>query len=68
MKFIFGMQINTGVFYKLILSFWVCVARHAQSTPPPPKKEEVRISLQYLEKNVGDGEGGEVDFLPADKH
>ena len=32
MKFIFGMQINIKVFYKLILSFWVCVARHAQST------------------------------------
>ena len=25
MKFIFGMQINIEVFYKLILSFWVCV-------------------------------------------
>ena len=24
MKFIFGMQINIEVFYKLILSFWVC--------------------------------------------
>ena len=32
MKCIFGMQINIEVFYKLILSFWVCVARHAQST------------------------------------
>ena len=32
MKFIFGMQRNIKVFYKLILSFWVCVARHAQST------------------------------------
>ena len=27
-----GMQINIEVFYKLILSFWVFVARHAQST------------------------------------
>ena len=26
------MQINIEVFYKLILSFWVCVTRHAQST------------------------------------
>ena len=26
------MQIKIEVFYKLILSFWVCVARHAQST------------------------------------
>ena len=27
----FGMQINIEVFYKLILSFWVCTTRHAQS-------------------------------------
>ena len=32
MKFIFGMQINIEVSYKLILSFLVCVIRHAQST------------------------------------
>ena len=32
MNFIFGMHINIEVFYKLIISFWVCVARHAQST------------------------------------
>ena len=32
MKFIFCMQINTEVLYKLILSFWVSVTRHAQST------------------------------------
>ena len=32
MKFIFGMQMNIEVFYKLILSFWVCAIRHAQST------------------------------------
>ena len=25
-------QINTNIFYKLIVSFWVCRARHAQST------------------------------------
>ena len=31
MKFILSMQVNK-IFYKLILSFWVCVARHAQST------------------------------------
>ena len=31
-KLIFGMQINIEVFYKLILSCWVCVTRHAQST------------------------------------
>ena len=32
MKFIFSMQINMEVFCKLILSFWMCIARHAQST------------------------------------
>ena len=32
MKFIFGMQINAKVLYKVITSFWVFVARHAQST------------------------------------
>ena len=31
MKCVFGMQINIKVLYKFILSFWVCVARHAQS-------------------------------------
>ena len=32
MKCIFGMQVNIEVFYKLILSFWVRVTGHAQST------------------------------------
>ena len=32
MKFVFGMQINIEVFYKFILSFWVFLAKHAQST------------------------------------
>ena len=32
MNFIFGMQINIEVLYMLILSFWVCVTRHVQST------------------------------------
>ena len=32
MKCIFGMQINIEVFHKLILSFWLCVTRHPQST------------------------------------
>ena len=31
-KLIFCLQINTNVFYKLIVLLWVCVARHAQST------------------------------------
>ena len=33
MNFIFGMQIDIEVFYRLTLSFWVCVTRHAQSHP-----------------------------------
>ena len=32
MKFIFSMQRNFKTFYKLILPFWACVSRHAQST------------------------------------
>ena len=32
MKFIFCMQINIEVFSKVILSLWVSVTRHAQST------------------------------------
>ena len=31
MKFIFDMQLNIEDFYKMILSFWMCIARHAQS-------------------------------------
>ena len=61
MKLIFGMQINIEVFYKLILSFWVCTTRHAQSNK---SKQEVYISLQYLQKSML----GEVDFFPANKH
>ena len=57
MELIFSMQIKMGVFYKLILSFWLCVTSHAQSIP----KQKVCISLQYLQKSMGD----EVDFLPA---
>ena len=30
MKFFFGMQIKIEVFYKLILSLWVCETKHAQ--------------------------------------
>ena len=56
MKFIFGMQIDMEVFYKLILSF----LKHAQST----QNNKFAISLQYLKKVVSD----EVDFLHVDKH
>ena len=60
MKFIFGIQINMGVFYELILLFWVCLTKHAQST----QNNKFAISLQYLKKDVSD----ENDFLHADKH
>ena len=53
------MQINIEVFYKLILSFWVCVARHAQSI----QNNKSTISLQYLKENVKD----EMVSLSADK-
>ena len=32
MNFIFSIQINIKVFYKLILPFWLCITWHAQST------------------------------------
>ena len=53
------MQINIEVFYKLILSFWVCVTRHTQIT----QNQNLHIFAISPEKH-----GDEVDFLPADKH
>ena len=32
MKFVFGMQISIKFFYKMMLSFWMWVTRHAQSS------------------------------------
>ena len=54
MKLIFHLQINTKIFYKLIVSLLVCIARHAKST----QNNNFIISLQYLKENVKDG----VDF------
>ena len=48
-----------GVFCELILSFWVCVIKHAQST----QTNKFAISLQYLKKDVSD----ENDFLHTNK-
>ena len=59
-KLIFCLQINTNVFYKLLLSLWVCLARHAQTT----QNNKFAISLQYLKKELSD----EVDYLHGDKH
>ena len=58
MNFIFAMQINIEVLYKLILSLWVCVTRHAQST------QNKFVYLAISPEKHGD----EVDFFPADKH
>ena len=55
----FCSQINTKVFYKLRVSFWMCVARNAQTT----QNNKFKMSLHYLKENVKD----EVDFLPGDK-
>ena len=60
MKLIFCLQINTKNFYKLIVSLWVCIDRHAQST----ENNKLTISFQYLKENVKD----KGDFLPPDKH
>ena len=59
MKFILRMQINTEVFYNLILSFWVWVVRHAQST----QNKKFTYLCNSL-KNVGN----EVNFLATNKH
>ena len=50
MKFIFGMQINMEVLYKLTLLF----SKHAEST----QNNKFAISLQYLKKDESD----KVDF------
>ena len=61
MKFIFGMQMNIEVFYKLILSYLVCVTRHAQGSQ---NKKCAYLCNIYLQKRMCD----EVDFLSEDKY
>ena len=58
MKFIFCMQIIIEAFYKLILSFWVSVTRHAQST---------QNKFAYL-CNISIKAWRMDFFLPSDKH
>ena len=53
-KLIFCLQISAKIFYKMIVSLWVCIARHAQST----RNYKFTISSQYFKKNAKD----EVDF------
>ena len=45
---------------RLLLSFYVCVARHAQIT----QNNKFAVSLQYLKKELSH----DVDFVHADKH
>ena len=56
----FSLLIIAKRFFKVILSFLMCMARHAQIT----QNKKFAISLQYLKKDVND----EVDFLHAGKH
>ena len=59
MNLIFCLWINVKDFFNLILSFKVCVARHAQIN----QIYKFVVSLQYLKKKLS-----EVDFLHPDKH
>ena len=60
MTFIFGMQINIKVFYKLILLFWVSIARYAQHTR--------NKKFAYLCNIFRNTWGMKLIFLPTDKH
>ena len=53
------MKINIKVFYKMVVSFLLIIARHAQST----QKSKFVISVEYLKKRRD-----EVDCLHVDKH
>ena len=56
----FSLLIIVKCFFKVILSFLMCVARHAKIT----QNKKFAISLQFLKKEVNE----EVDFLNASKH
>ena len=60
MKQLFCLQINTKVFYKVLVSFWVCVSRCVQSI----QNNKFAITLQYIKEN----RKNEAVFLFADKH
>ena len=60
MKFIIGIQVKKNAFCKLILPFWMCVARHAQSA----QNEKFSIYLQYLKETMN----YEVNLLSANKY
>ena len=54
-KLLFCLQINTKVFYSVMISLWVCVTRLSQST----QNNKFTISLQHLKEN----RKNQVDFL-----
>ena len=58
MKCIFGMQINIEIFYKLILSFWVCATRHVQNTQNKKFGYLCNISRKACEWGGRGGGGG----------
>ena len=60
MKFILGIHINIKIFYKLILLFWRCVTRHAQSTQ--------NKKFAYFNNISRKARGMKLIFLLADKH
>ena len=57
---IFFFFFSIKVFYKLVVSLLLVIAKNAQNT----QKSKLVISLQYLKKEGRD----EVDFLYADKY
>ena len=59
LKWLFCLQINTKVFYKVMV-FWMCLTRLAQST----QNNKFVIYLQYLKEN----KKNKVYFLLANKH
>ena len=59
MKLILCLLININVFFKLTISFWACLASHAQST----QNNKFAISFQNFKEKLKN----EVDFFPEDK-
>ena len=57
MKLVSYLQINVKGFFKLLLSFWVCVVRHVQIT------QNNKFAICNILKKFN-----EVNFLHADKH
>ena len=60
MELIFTQLIIVKRFFNVMLSFLICVSRHAQIT----QNKRFAISLQYIKRKVND----KVDFLHAGKH